>query len=399
MSDWIGWAILLPWLTTMLLMLAKFSAYLNEDHAEKIIKTVTSLILALLSVYLLLLTLQHIFYDSSQQITLGQWLKSADFSISISFLLDLNGLISSLFFTVILAILLWFAPLSTNKHYIPYYLLYNLFSSALLLLLLSDQWFLTLIAWEISAISVYLLLYDKHANQVLISKQSSVFYLGRLSSIFMLIALLLASHWLKIDHWHQLDKALVNLSLLQTILLLSFFLLAIFIRLLSFSCVLRHLSLGTDHLNTKSTSKINTIQMPAMIILALMVFSLLSTLYILIRLAPLFQQAVLVQSIVAILSLGLTVAAGLQALVSSDQIRRVLLQSLTHSGLILLLYSLNFFLLALIYLLLYSLVLTWQIIMLQPHKIASPPQWLQKSKGLHIALLRGFLPARFPNCD
>ena len=353
----------------------------GEKQTAKIIMG-SALISFILTIFLDISAL----FTGGQQITLGQWLSSGEFSVNISFLLDHLSLTMATLIGFIVLIISRFSInyLHREAGFQRFFMLLSLFHSAMLLIVLAGNAVLVFIGWELAGVSSYLLIAYSWHRETATRNAGRAFVTNRIGDAGFLLAIVFCFYWLGTVEWTEMLAAMQSKheSPIFLGIIVAGFILAAFAKSAQFpfsSWITRALEGPTP----SSAVFYGSIMVHAGV-------------YLLLRLQPLLEQLPLLLFIIIIVG-AITVAYGyIVGLVQSDVKSSFMFSTLMHVGLMMIWIGLGWSGLALFHLVIHAIWRAYQFLhapsfMQLVQRPARPvPVWLSKNKWLYTAALQRF---------
>ncbi len=271
-------------------------------------------------------------------LTLFNWFSSGQLSINIALSLDFLALGIGSLFALLLYITLRFSVnyLHREKGYFRFFLVINMFTAAMLLIVLSGNAITAFIGWELAGLSSYLLIAYAYDRPAAVKNATRVFITNRVGDAGFILALVLAFYWANGNDWNSMNSELIVLDASQRFFVLSGFILAALVK----SALFPFCSWITRALEGPTPSS-------AIFYGSLMVHA---GIFLLLRIAPVIDTSSAMQII--LISLGiLTIVYGwLGGLVQTDLKTALIFSALTQTGLMLTCIGLGWYTLATIHL-------------------------------------------------
>jgi NADH:ubiquinone oxidoreductase subunit 5 (subunit L)/multisubunit Na+/H+ antiporter MnhA subunit len=335
---------------------------------------VMSLILAALSLW----------QGAPGQVLLGPWLQSGEIVLSISFSLDTLGV--SLLPIVSLIALLTIKFSVNYLHREPgfqrLFMLLCLFSGAMNLIVMAGNALLAFFGWEIAGVTSYLLIGYAFDRPTATKNAVRAFVTNRVGDAGFILGMALSLYWLGSVEWPEIARHGDELDTLAAGVVIVGFVIAALAKSaqLPFSAWIARALEGPT-----PTSAIfyGSLMVHAGVIL-------------LIRLAPLLEQAPVVMFILALLGLLTVIYGWLSGLSQSDLKSSLMFATTTQVGWMFFWCGMGWFTLAAWHLALHALWRAFQFLaspglVNQLEQATSPvPSWLARQHGLHRASLQRF---------
>ncbi|MDO9424409.1 MAG: proton-conducting transporter membrane subunit [Methylobacter sp.] len=145
---------------------------------------------------------------------LGHWLNSDTLDIQINFITTGFNVRLAALFSVLLAIVVRFSINYMHREagYHRFFFMLSLFSSAMLLLVLSGNAAGTFIGWEIAGLSSYFLIAYAYDRPVAAANATRVFVTNRIGDAGFILGVGLTYAWVGSINWNDLNAAAVQMS-------------------------------------------------------------------------------------------------------------------------------------------------------------------------------------------
>ena len=238
--------------------------------------------------------------------TLGHWLNSDTLDISVNFVTTGFHVRLAALFAVLLAIVVRFSMNYMHREagYHRFFFMLSLFSSAMLLLVLSGNAVGTFIGWEVAGLCSYFLIAYAYDRPVAAANATRVFVTNRIGDAGFILGIGLSYLWVDSVNWNSINAAVAQLTPGEATAIALCFALAAFAKSaqLPFTPWLARAMEGP----TPSS---------AVFYGAVMVHA---GVYLVILLRPLFEQAPLAMAVLAILGLLTAVYSYVVGLTQTD---------------------------------------------------------------------------------
>lgn len=326
MLDWFALIIFIaPLAAALFIGIGMLSGYFQGELCERSvgIASSTAALISLIAVFSLLIFSLIAPDPLPVSLILLDWFSSGQISIKIVISLDLLALGTGSLFALLLFITMRFSVnyLHREKGYFRFFMVLNMFTAAMLLIVLSGNAVTAFLGWELAGLSSYLLIAYAYERPAVIDNASRVFITNRLGDAGFILALALAFYWANNNDWHSMNSDLMTLSATQLFFVLSGFVLAALVKSAQFPFC----SWLTRALEGPTPSS-------AIFYGSLMVHA---GLFLLLRISPLIDTSSVMQTILILLGL-LTIAYGwLGGLVQTDIKTALIFSVLTQTGLML----------------------------------------------------------------
>ena len=334
------------------------------------------------------LALTTAFAGAPGQVVLGTWLSSGRIQVPLSLTLDPLGLAAATLVALICLLTLRFSVHYMHREdgFRRFFMTLSLFTGAMLLIVTAGNAVLAFVGWELAGVSSYLLIGYANDRTTATLNATRAFVTNRVGDAGFLLAIFLSLNWLSSTDWPALAAGAAGLKGLPAGLLLLGFLLAALAKsaLIPFSGWIGRALEGP----TPSS---------AVFYGSLMVHA---GIFLLIRIAPLFEQAPALRPLVALLGLLTVVYGWLTGLAKADVKGALMASTTTQVGLMLLWCALGWFELATAHLMLHALWRAYQFLHAPAlmHWMPAPTRplagwpggWLARRRRLYNAAMNGF---------
>lgn len=178
--------------------------------------------------FLLLLGLFSLFNGVPGQVQMGNWFHSGALKFSISLLLDSYALLVATLSALISFLCIRFSVNYMHREtgFQRFFMLMSLFTSAMLLILLSGNLLLTFIGWELAGVSSYLLIGYAYDRTTATENANWAFVTNRIGDAGFILGIFLSFSWLNTQEWTQIQSGAESLSPLYATLIAGSFLVA-----------------------------------------------------------------------------------------------------------------------------------------------------------------------------
>ena len=318
------------------------------------------------------------------QVRLGTWLSSGTIEVALAFTLDPFGLAMATLVTLICLVTLRFSVgyMHRERGFQRFFLGLSLFTGGMLLIVTAGNAVLTFVGWELAGISSYLLIAYAYDRPQATENATRAFVTNRIGDGGFLLAIFLCFSWIGSTEWPALAAGTAGLDRLRAGLILLGFTLAA----LAKSAQVPFAPWIARALEGPTPSS-------AVFYGSLMVHA---GVYLLIRLAPLFQQAPSLMLLLAAVG-TLTVLYGwLSGLTQADVKSSLMFSATAQVGLMVLWCGLGWFELAAWHLGLHAWWRAYQFLHAPAlmHAVSRParpaPAWLARQRRLYTAALQRF---------
>ena len=375
---------LLPMLAALWIGIGVITGWNRGETGERPTARV-SLTASLLSLLLLLIFDLRALLDSTPgQLVVADWLTSGSYNVSISFTLDGLGLAMATLVALLCLVTIRFSVdyMHRESGFQRFFLILNLFSSAMLLIVMAGNAVLAFIGWELAGISSYLLIAYAYDRPTATGNATRAFVTNRIGDGGFIIGIAFSFLWLGGVEWPTILDAEHRLETLYAGLIMSGFLLAAMAKsaLLPFSGWIARALEGP----TPSS---------AVFYGAVMVHA---GVYLVIRLEPLLSQVPVIMVFMLIIGLATALYGWLSGLTQSDAKSSLMFSTTAQVGLMFAECGLGWFELAAWHLAAHAIVRAYQFLhapalLHLTQKAARPvPGWLTRHPRLYNAALQRF---------
>lgn len=355
-----------------------------SDAKERVPARIALGAAALSLIAALTLALIALFAGAPGQIVLGTWLASGKVSVPLSLGLDPLGLAMATLVAFVCLLTLRFSVHYMHREpgFRRFFMTLSLFTGAMLLIVTAGNAVITFVGWELAGLSSYLLIGYANDRTTATVNATRAFVTNRIGDAGFLLAIFLSLTWLGSTEWPALGSGAAGLHGLPAGLLLLGFLTAALAKsgMLPFSGWIGRALEGP----TPSS---------AVFYGSLMVHA---GVYLLIRIAPLFEQAPALRPLVALLGILTAVYGWLTGLTKADVKGSLMASTTTQVGLMFLWCGLGWFELATAHLILHALWRAYQFLHAPAlmHWMPGPTRpvgaWLTRHRRLYNAAVQGF---------
>jgi hypothetical protein len=315
---------------------------------------------------------------------MGTWLHSGDIHLPLSFTLDRTGLSLLLVVTLIVFLTMKFSInyMHRESGYQRIFMLFCLFAGAMELMVLAGNALLAFVAWEIVGVTSYLLIGYAIDRTTATKNAVRVFITNRVGDTGFIIGIALSLFWLGGVEWPQINGEAANIETLAAGVIAGGFVLAALVK----SAQLPFAPWITQALEGPTPSS-------AIFYSSLMVHA---GVILLIRLAPLLEQAPIVMITIAILGLFTVVYGWLAGYTQSDIKSSLMFATTSQVGLMFFWCGMGWFTLAAWHLGLHAVWRLFQFLASPAlvnqidHATPPPPPWLTRRHWLYNAALQRF---------
>ncbi len=230
MNVWIAFIPLLPLLGAVAIGGLNFCRLLDAESGEKTAARIASLAIGLSLAIALALLIDQFFHGARAPVFTGNWLKVG--KLAVDFKLAGNGfnLAVATLFAALLFIVTRFSVnyLHREPGFYRFFFVLNLFSAAMLLLVLSGNALFTFVGWEVAGLCSYWLIAYAYDRPVAAHNATRVFVTNRVGDGGFLLGIALALIWLESVDWQVINTEAGELTRNDATLLALSFALAAF---------------------------------------------------------------------------------------------------------------------------------------------------------------------------
>jgi len=333
---------------------------------------------------ILLIDVQALFLGTPGQIVVSNWLSSGKYQIDISFYLDGLALVLLTLISLISFLTIRFSInyMHREDSFQRFFIILLIFSAAMFLIVSAGNMVLTFVGWEIAGVCSYLLIAYNFDRPIPAANASRVFITNRIGDVGLIAGIFLSFMWLGHIEWIKIYEGTLEITTLQSDLIIGGFLLAALVKSAQFPFspwITRALEGPTPS--------------SAIFYGSLMVHS---GVYLMLRLEPMLQENETLSAIIIIFGLLTIIYGYFSGLVQCDVKSAFIFSTVTHVGLMFVLIGIGFYTLAAWYLVLHAIWRAYHFLhapsqMHAINKAARPvPVWLTRFKVLHTASLQRF---------
>jgi len=373
-----------PLAATILIALGILSGRLQHESYERIagkLSTSTALISLLSAAGLLIFSLLRP-GQLPAALPLIDWFSSGQLSIVIALSLDKLALGIGTLFALLLYITQRFSVnyLHRERGYFRFFMILDLFTAAMLLIVLSGNALTAFLGWEMAGLSSYLLIAYAYDRPVATANATRVFITNRLGDAGFILALVLSFYWASGSDWNSMNNELVALDTTQRFFVLAGFILAALVK----SALFPFCSWITRALEGPTPSS-------AIFYGSLMVHA---GIFLLLRIAPVIDASDAMQVILITLGTMTIIYGWLGGLVQTDVKTALIFSALTQTGLMLACIGFGWYTLATIHLAAHASWRAYQMLSAPSYltlinrKARPVPEWMQQQPGLFNAALQ-----------
>jgi len=329
-----------PLAAAAVIALGILSASFVDESCERLVGrlSTSAVLISLLSVACLLIFSLIKPGQLPDSLTLFDWFSSGQVSIKVVLSLDFLALGTGTLFALLLYITQRFSVnyLHREKGYSRFFMVLNMFSAAMLLIVLSGNAITAFLGWELAGLSSYLLIAYAYDRPTATENATRVFITNRIGDAGFILALVLAFYWASGNDWHSMNRALITADTSQRFIVLGGFVLAALVK----SALFPFCSWITRALEGPTPSS-------AIFYGSLMVHA---GIFLLLRLSPVIDASTAMQIILITLGVLTIVYGWIGGLVQTDLKTALIFSALTQSGLMLTSIGLGWYTLAALHL-------------------------------------------------
>ncbi|MCW8924566.1 MAG: proton-conducting transporter membrane subunit [Gammaproteobacteria bacterium] len=315
-------------------------------------------------------------------LNLLDWFHSGQLSIKIVLSLDTLALSIGSLFALLLFVTQRFSInyLHREKGYFRFFMVLNIYTAAMLLIVLSGNAITAFLGWELAGLSSYLLIAYAYDRPTATANATRVFITNRLGDVGFLMAIVLSFYWASGSDWGSMNEELVALDASQRFSVLGGFILAALVK----SALFPFCSWITRALEGPTPS-------------SAIFYSALTAhvgIFLLLRIAPVIDTSHAMQIILIMLGVMTIIYGWLGGLVQTDLKTALIFSSLTQTGLMLTCIGFGWYALVTFHLAAHA---SWRIyqmlsapayLTLVNRKPRPVSRWLQKQRYLFNAALQ-----------
>ena len=309
------------------------------------------------------------------------WFSSGQLSIVIALSLDTLALGMGSLFALLLYITQRFSVnyLHRERGYFRFFMIMNLFTTAMLLIVLSGNAITAFLGWEMAGLSSYLLIAYAYDRPTATANASRIFITNRVGDAGFILALVLSFYWASGSDWNSMNNGLVALDTTQRFFVLAGFILAALVK----SALFPFCSWITRALEGPTPSS-------AIFYGSLMVHA---GIFLLLRIAPVIDASNAMQVILIMLGMMTIIYGWLGGLVQTDVKTALIFSTLTQTGLMLACIGFGWYTLATFHLAAHASWRAYQMLSAPSYltlinrKARPVPAWMQRQSWLFNAAL------------
>ena len=205
---------LMPLLAAIILGLGHFFGAIKGEASENFTSLTANWAISmscLLSLVLLGADWMHL---NKGTITLGRWLESDDLNIVLNFITTGFNIRLAVLFAVLLMIIMRFSINYMHREpgFHRFFFILSLFSSAMLLLVLSGNAVSTFVGWELAGLCSYLLIAYAYDRPTAVANATRVFVTNRIGDAGFVLGIGLSYVWVGNVNWSDLNAAVSEIT-------------------------------------------------------------------------------------------------------------------------------------------------------------------------------------------
>lgn len=206
---------LLPLSAAIILGIGQLFGWLDGEKTEPFTASLslTALTLSTLLAISLLIAEQYGKTDGSY--LAGTWFSSEVLTVSLNFITTGFALHTAVPCALLLLVSMLFSVTHLHREagYHRFFFVFNLFSAAILLFLLSGNMLITFIGWQISGVCAYIIIAYAYDQPIAAFNATRVFMTNRLGDASFLLGIGLSYTWIGSINWSDLNQSIVDLAL------------------------------------------------------------------------------------------------------------------------------------------------------------------------------------------
>lgn len=374
----------LPMLAALWIAIGYATGANRGEPGERRTALAASLATGLALLVLLAIDVQALILGTPGQVAVWPWLTSGRYEVWISFTLDALGLGLGTLVALITFLAVRFSASYMHREagFQRFFIVLSLFAGAMQLIVLAGNAVLTFVGWELAGVSSYLLIAYAYDRPVATENATRVFVTNRIGDAGFVFGIFLAFTALGGIEWPVLTDGASRLDGLTAGMIGAGFLLAALVK----SAQVPFAPWIGRALEGPTPSS-------AVFYGSLMVHA---GVYLVIRLAPLYEQAPVLLGLLGFLGLLTALYGFLGGLTQTDVKSALMFSTTAQVGLMFFLCGLGWFSVAAWYLALHAIWRAYQFLSAPSlmHQMAGParpaPAWLQRSRRLYTASLQRF---------
>jgi NADH:ubiquinone oxidoreductase subunit 5 (subunit L)/multisubunit Na+/H+ antiporter MnhA subunit len=369
-STLIQFVVLLPLIAVAIIVYSYMFKNNRGEQGEKFTSKVSLVFLSASVILMLMIDLLAVFQSTPNSVIWYHWLFSGAYNISFVLQIDTLALTTATLVTIIALIVAKFSVnyLHREKGYQRFFIVTNLFSSAMLLIVLSGNVTTMFIGWELAGVSSFLLIGYAFDREVATKNANQAFITNRIGDVGFIMGIFLSFSFVGGVSWLELGQSQLQPALGAAIA--GSFLLAIMAK----SAQVPFSPWIAKALEGPTPSS-------AIFYGALMVHA---GIYLLIRLEPLFAQSPLMMILLVVIG-TLTVFYGyLSGLVQTDVKSNLSFSTTVQTGLMVVTIGLGFVEVAMVHMLLHMMWRSYQFL----HAPAIMHQMTRKTRQVQANIFK-----------
>jgi NADH:ubiquinone oxidoreductase subunit 5 (subunit L)/multisubunit Na+/H+ antiporter MnhA subunit len=199
---------LLPLIAAAIIGMGHFFGTLNGDAGEVTTARIATVANTLSCLLALTLLCTDLLGKNAGSISVGQWLHSGFMIVEINFVTTGFNVGLAALFLILLTIVTRFSInyLHRESGFHRFFFILSLFSSAMLLLVLSGSTIGTFIGWEIAGLCSYLLIAFAYDRPVATTNATRVFVTVRIGDACFILGICLSYYWIGFN-WNEINTA------------------------------------------------------------------------------------------------------------------------------------------------------------------------------------------------
>ena len=333
----------------------------------------------------LALVVARLIGEPPDPVILGRWLSSGAYRIDLNFVTD-NLSLALMTLTALACLFVT----RFSVHYMHreagfhrFFLILSLFTSAMLLLVMSGNAVLTFVGWEVAGLCSYLLISFFQDRPIAAANATRAFVTNRIGDAGFLLGIALSFHWLGSADWQAISSGAAGLSPVEAGALAGCFLLAAVAKSAQIPLA-PWLARAMEGPTPSSALFYGAVMVHAGV-------------YLVLRLQPLFEQSPVVMATMAVVGLATALYGFVAGLAQTDIKSALIFSTSGQIGLMFLACGLGFWQLALVHLCGHAVFRGYQFlsapaILYQLHgeRTRPTPAFLTRQHGLYAAALQRF---------
>ncbi len=374
----------LPLFTGILIGLSIWFGFNRGESGEKPTGTITLINAAVVLLILAWAALKGFKDQWPGYIEIYRWFESGDLNITLAILIDLFSITTAALFCLLLFLTMRFSTLYMHREagFQRFFMLLNLFLSAVLFITLSGNALTAFVGWELAGLCSYLLIAYAYDRPIPGRQATRVFITNRIGDAGFILSLILSYLWLGDTDWAGFTEKAVTLSPVKSSMILSGFVLAAIVK----SAQIPFTSWITRALEGPTPSS-------AIFYGALLIHA---GVFLLLRLHGAAEPLVGIQ-MVLLMTGSLTLLYGwLGGMVQTDIKTALIFSTIAHVAVMFISISMGWYLFAFIHMLAHAVWRSYQMLSAPSfnHLVSRPsrivPPWLRNRKLILTAALQRF---------